>query len=65
MTDKQLQLINRCIDEVHVEVGWINGVNPRTAESLVEKGVLVYDFPSQWRGSPTLSVVRLRLPDEG
>lgn len=28
-----------------VEVGWINGVNPRTAASLVEAGVLVYDMP--------------------
>ena len=29
-----------------VEVGWINGVNPRTAESLIEAGILVSDQPS-------------------
>jgi hypothetical protein len=28
-----------------VEVGWINGVNPRTADSLVRSGVLVTDMP--------------------
>jgi hypothetical protein len=28
-----------------VEVGWINGVNPKTARSLVEAGVLVEDMP--------------------
>jgi hypothetical protein len=28
-----------------VEVGAINGVNPRTAESLVKAGIAVYDMP--------------------
>lgn len=63
-TDKQLELIERCISQDFVEVGWINGVNPRTAESLVERGVLEYDYPPFWEGSPRIGFVRIRTAKE-
>lgn len=56
MTNAQIQLLKKCIfafrfqqddDSVDdlVEVGSINGVDTRTAKSLVEAGILVYDMP--------------------
>jgi hypothetical protein len=55
MTNAQIALMKRAIeayvtaDEPNhrlVEVGKINGVNPRTAQSLVDAGLLVWDMPS-------------------
>ncbi len=54
MTKAEIKLLQKCIfalrshDEYTselVEVGWINGVDPRTAKSLVDKKILVYDMP--------------------
>ncbi len=41
-----------------IEVGWINGVNPRTAASLVAMGLLVEDMPT-WSNEFTATHVRL------
>lgn len=66
MTPKQIQLLKKCIyklrtadsiDEELVEVGSINGVDPRTAKSLVDAELLVYDFPS-WANEITHDHVR-------
>jgi hypothetical protein len=47
----------RCDWEL-VEVGWINGVDPRTAKSLVKLGLLVEDMPT-WADEHTHTHVRL------
>lgn len=66
MTNSQIQLLKRCIyalrqkddhDDELVEVGRFSGVDPRTAESLVEAGILVYDLP-RWANECTSSHVR-------
>lgn len=56
MTPRQVELLKKCItalrtsqidpyvDEL-VEVNLINGVDARTARSLVEAGILRYDMP--------------------
>jgi hypothetical protein len=46
-----------------VEVGWINGVNPRTAEALVGAGLAVYAAPS-WASEFTGAHIRLAEPGE-
>ncbi len=66
MTPKQIELIKKCIEVGAncVEVGWINGVNPRTAEALVDAGILTYDWPINYHGTSRQSYVRLRKKDE-
>jgi len=59
MSPAQLSLILRCIAEDYVEVGYINSVNPRTAEALVEAGLLVHDWPPGYQGPVRRSYVRL------
>jgi len=74
MTQQQIDLLKRCIHAVRtrylegegpdwemVEVGWISGVNPRTAESLVRLGLLEYCMPS-WANEHTNTRVRLAGP---
>jgi hypothetical protein len=51
------------VDYELVEVGWINGVNPRTAKSLVKLGLLVEDMPT-WADENTHTHVRLPRMDE-
>ena len=55
MTKAQIELLKKCIyalrtaeykNEEVVEVGKINGVDPRTAQSLLDAGLLVTDWPS-------------------
>lgn len=50
MTVAEAKLIKRCIlawltADGLVEVGAINGVDPRTARNLVAEGILAYDMP--------------------
>jgi hypothetical protein len=52
----------RCDYEL-VEVGWINGVDPRTAKSLVNLGLLVEDMPT-WADEHTNTHVRLPRMEE-
>lgn len=59
--NKQLELIKRCIDEGFVEVGMINSVNPRTAESLVVAEILEYDYPPDCENE-LLTFVRIWTP---
>jgi len=73
MTKPQITLLKRCIhsdrhcegkhDWRLVEVGMINGVDPRTAETLVNAGLLVYDWPT-WTSEITNNHVRLPNSDE-
>lgn len=73
MSEKQIDLLRKCIfaaraakcrlDEL-VEVGPINGVDKRTAESLVNAGLLVYDMPT-WATDCTSTHVRLPLESDG
>jgi hypothetical protein len=51
------------VDYELVEVGWINGVNPRTARFLVDLGLLVEDMPT-WANEHTHTHVRLPRMDE-
>ena len=55
MTKSQIELLKKCIyalrtaeykNEELVEVGKINGVDPRTAQSLIDAGILTTDMPS-------------------
>jgi hypothetical protein len=46
------------VDYELIEVGWINGVDPRTATSLVALGLLVEDMPT-WADEHTHTHVRL------
>ena len=66
MTNAQISLIKKCIlagDEC-VEVGWINGVNPRTAECLINQGILKEDWPPLYEGQSNHSYVRLLTTEE-
>jgi hypothetical protein len=72
VSKNQIELLRKCIaaarsaecrlDEL-VEIGQINGVHPKTAESLVVAGLLVYDMPS-WATDCTSTHVRLPNRDE-
>ena len=64
MTPSQASLINRCIDEDFVEIGRINGVSSRTADCLVEAGLLEHDYPPFYKGPATRGYVRLRYRKE-
>jgi hypothetical protein len=66
MSSQQAELLKKCISALRsaecrldelVEVGPINAVNRKTAESLVNAGVLVYDMPS-WATKSTATHVR-------
>jgi hypothetical protein len=72
VSKNQIELLKKCIvaarsaecrlDEL-VEIGQINGIHPKTAESLVVAGLLVYDMPS-WATDGTSTHVRLPSRDE-
>ena len=72
VSKNQIELLRKCIfaarsakcrlDEL-VEVGPINGVDKRTAESLVNAGLLVYDMPT-YGTSSTKDHVRLPVASE-
>lgn len=73
MTNKQVELIKRCLyakinaechDDELVEIsGKFNGVDSRTAKSLVDAGILIYDMPS-YASIYTNSHVRLPRKDD-
>ena len=73
VSKNQIELLRKCIfaarsakcrlDEL-VEIGPINGVDKRTAESLVNAGLLVYDMPT-WATDSTSTHVRLPLESDG
>jgi hypothetical protein len=77
LTNEQLNLIKR-LYEAHrsawsennrvfgyVEVGAINGVNPRTAQALVNNGLAVYDAHPTSDQNNTYIRLPLPLPGEG
>lgn len=71
MSPSQVSLMKKAIfmtrnaqtgDEELVEVGEINGVDPRTARTLVRAGLLVEDMP---RSASRFTATHVRLPRAG
>ena len=49
-------------NHAYIEVGWINGVNPRTAQALIEKGLVIEDYPPSSTFSNESYLIRLPVP---